>query len=89
MVNPHNHPRRQVLLLYSDKRQRGPRKVRQLTRRPMDSKWHGLNVKQTMWDQRSYALVAGLCQVRAHLLFTLLTIAEQTIEAEEIWKDQF
>lgn len=48
-----------------------------------------MNVKQAVWDQRSYALVAGLCQIRAHLFFTLLTIAEQTFEAEEIWKDQF
>lgn len=47
----------------------------------MDSKRHGLDVKQAVWGQRSYALVAGLCQVRAHLLFT---IAEQTIKAEEI-----
>lgn len=50
----------------------------------MDSKRHGLDVKQAVWGQRSYALVSGLCQVRAHLLFTLLTIAEQTIKAEEI-----
>lgn len=49
----------------------------------MDSKRRGLDVKQAVWGQRSYALVAGLCQVRAHLPFTLLSIADQTIKAKK------